>query len=153
MEESLFNRRQVLTGSVIAALGALWLLLALCPLGTAWMRLSRVPQGVPSRSLSMGLVSPSPHSSLDAARWHACRSWTRAREAAAQELESLEEWDPKANMDFRREDWLRRLMAGDPHSDLQRADSAATRAARLARTPQERFEAVLLLSCIDCDLG
>jgi hypothetical protein len=44
-------------------------------------------------------------------------------------------------------------MAGDPRGDLGRAFSAAARAARLAQTPQERFEALLLLSRIDCDRG
>jgi peroxiredoxin len=41
--------------------------------------------------------APPAHGAAEAARREACRDWTRAREAAARELESLENWDREAN--------------------------------------------------------
>jgi hypothetical protein len=128
-------------------------LLALC-LCTVWLLWrARIGPGMPPRPLRAYPAIPLPQSPSAVARWEASRAWTRAREAAAQKLETLEAWDSSVGDDPHREEWLCRLMAGDPHGDLQRAYSAAARAANQARTPQERFAAALLLSRIDCDLG
>jgi hypothetical protein len=50
-------------------------------------------------------------------------------------------------------DWRRRLLAEDSGGHLRRAETAARRAVAAARTPEEKHEALLWLSIIECGRG
>jgi hypothetical protein len=67
--------------------------------------------------------------------------------------ELLERLPPEESARLDVESWRRRLMARDRNGDLQHARAAGQKAAALARSPDERFEAALWLGLIECDAG
>jgi hypothetical protein len=130
----------------VLGLGTLLLVLPACDRGPAVERqvvvrkVRHAPPGNPS----------------EAALREACWSWTRAQRAATAELDLYESWDQRS-LDgpdgSERERWRRLAMSRDPSGELRRARAAALHAEKLAQTAGDTYEAAMLLSRIECDLG
>jgi hypothetical protein len=130
--------------------GALGLGLVLLPL--AWLNSTRTrpPGEGPVTGSEVRFSSQSPSG---AARRAACQAWVEAEQAVNRQCEALEAWDPQA--DTGAADFMRRreLLAQDRSGNLLRARHAAKRAAALARSPREAYQAALLLVRIEHDMG
>jgi hypothetical protein len=77
----------------------------------------------------------------------------RAQEAVSRECEALEAWDPRLTEAAGDAALRRQLLAADRSGDLGWARVQAQMAAALARTPEETYEAVVLLARLECDAG
>ena len=96
---------------------------------------------------------PIPRSPSEASRREASRYWIQARERVSEELDRQEEWDANGIHLTQRERRRQSMMAMDAGGDLVRARTAAARAETLARTADETYQAAVLLSRIECELG
>jgi hypothetical protein len=83
----------------------------------------------------------------------AARHRTRAKLAVSEELSALEVWDPEGMKDSNPEAWRLRQLSIDPDGNLKRAQTAAQRAAALARTSTDAYRAAELLVLIKHELG
>jgi hypothetical protein len=133
-------RRVQVTGMLGLILPTLWLV---------WVR-----KQAPVDPASTALVSPtSPHSPSAEARRAGWLGWLRAQEAVSRECEALEAWDPRVTTAVGDAPLRRQLLAADRSGDLGRAHMEAQRAAALARTTDEAYDAVVLLARLDRDEG
>jgi len=87
-----------------------------------------------------------PSSRSDQARRAAQQCWTHAQIAVNEQRYALEAWDPAADALFQTEAWRRQQLAVDATGQFRRARQWGEQAAALARTPEERFGAALLLA-------
>jgi hypothetical protein len=102
----------------------------------------------------VGLVIPtSKRSSSAEARGAAWQGWLRAQATMSRECEALEAWDPQVSMAVGDAALRRQLLAADRSGDLCWAHMQAQTAAALARTPEETYQATVLLARIKCDAG
>jgi hypothetical protein len=108
---------------------------------------SSTPPAVRTR----GIVSPLPRGASALARREAIRWYGRAVKLAIGRVEGLTDWDPQTTPGASSE--ARRRAAIADTAELRMAIRIAERAARLATTRDDRFEAALLLSRFDCDAG
>ncbi len=123
-------------------------LLCLIGLRATWHR-PELPSSTTGLARLPSRVISSP---TDQALWEARRRCGEAISAVVQQLERLENWDPETFDAAPRNDWLP-LLARDATGSLARARDAARRGIRLARTPDERYRAMLLLSRLECYAG
>jgi len=108
----------------------------------------------PTLSSSSAPVVPPPGRSPSAeARRAAWRGWMRAQEAVSRECEALEAWDPEVSKDVGDAALRRQFLVRDRSDDLGWAQMEAQMAAALARTPEETYDAAVLLARIECDAG
>jgi hypothetical protein len=127
---------------------------ALCLLGTPLTYVAYHQLAVRPALRDAPVPHPSgPHSPSDAALREAVHHWTRALDVADRERYAVEGWDPAAARGDDPETWRLRLMARDRYGDLRQARIAAQRAASLAQTPEETYQAALWLTAIDHDSG
>jgi len=85
--------------------------------------------------------------------WQARRWRARAIIAVNRDRDALEGWDPAGLAGIDDEVWRVKWMAADPTGDLRRAMALAERAATLARSPGEEYDAAELLVLLDHDRG
>jgi hypothetical protein len=123
-------------------------LLALPLLTLAWRPSTPPPADAPPVTHPTRQRRPSEEARREG--WRCC---IQAQQAVVREAETLEAWDPEASRAKSWPDRRRELLAQDPGGFLQRGRAAAQRAAALARTPAEAFDAALLRARIECDLG
>jgi hypothetical protein len=100
---------------------------------------------------SQGIVSPVPRGASARARREAIQWYGRALQLATGRVEGLEDWDPQAT--GRTTPEARRRAAISGTGELRMAIRIGERAAHLATTRDDRYEAALLLSRLDCDAG
>jgi hypothetical protein len=112
---------------------------------------------VVARQVVARKVLPAPPGNpSQAALSEACRGWTRAQKAVTAELDLYEGWDQRSLEEpdgVGRERWRRLAMSRDPTGELRRARAAALRAEKLAQTVGDTYQAAMLLSRIEGDLG
>jgi hypothetical protein len=95
-----------------------------------------------------------PHSPAEQALREAAKWWMSAEEAVITERETLiESMGTTFSEHIDHDQWRRELMARDQSGLLRRALGCASRAAELARSPQEEYRAVRLLARLECDAG
>jgi len=133
----------------------------LCLVGITMLRPAAFPRPValrcrrespPPRRVPAQRVDP-PSSRSDQARRAARQCWTHAKIAVNEQRYALEAWDPAADALFQTEAWRRQQLAVDATGQFRRARQWGEQAAALARTPEERFEAALLLAQLARDAG
>jgi hypothetical protein len=73
--------------------------------------------------------------------------------AVNRERSALEAWDPEVYEAASHEPLRRELMAADKTGELRRARARAQQAAELAQSPEESYQALLLLAAIECESG
>jgi hypothetical protein len=96
--------------------------------------------------------SPVPGSHAQALR-EARRLWGAAIRAVKPEMDAWAEQNPEATAAVSAEPLRRQFMARDQSGLLHRAREAGRQARKLARTPEERFQATYLLAILECDAG
>jgi len=128
--------------------------MSLCLLAVPLLRLARIRTTTPAPPCSTVVVVSAPERSPSAeARQAAWQGWMRAQEAVSRECEGLEAWDPLAAGGVADATLRRQFLAADRSGNLGWAHMQAQMAAALARTPEETYEAAVVLARIECDAG
>jgi hypothetical protein len=125
----------------------------LCFLGLLFLRLSWLSPGdSPGAKLThpygvRPLRGPADQALREARLWH-----LRAMQEVSARFDALEAWDPEAPAGRDPVAW-RQMMAQDAHGLLRRAREEAGRSLGLARSPQEVYQAALMLARMECEAG
>jgi hypothetical protein len=125
---------------------AILVVAVLVPLSVRWDSARQKP---PARSRS--IVPPPPRSTSARARREAIRWYGLSKQLVNARAEELEKWDPRM-VESMSPEALRRTMTADTR-ELQMAIQNGERAAHLAVSREDRYEASLLLSRLYCDAG
>jgi hypothetical protein len=132
------SRQRIVIAGIVGVLGV----------ALTWIVLTPTRTGTGRRPPSVAL--PRPRSASERARQEARRWYTRATLLTKQQQDGMEAWDAPALERLGPEAHRRSVIART--TELHRSRDAAERAARLATTREEKYEA-LLLSRLDCDAG
>jgi hypothetical protein len=132
------SRQRIVIAGIVGVLGV----------ALTWIVITPTRTGTGRRPPSVAL--PRPRSASERARQEARRWYTRATLLTKQQQDGMEAWDAPALERLGPEAHRRSVIART--TELHRSRDAAERAARLATTREEKYEA-LLLSRLDCDAG
>ncbi len=121
----------------------------------SWVRLAVRTKGsaLPAAWAMDRIGPPAPRNRFE---WvlRAARRWQiQAWRAVNEERYALEAWDPGAADSLDPAVWGRELLANDQSGRLRHARLLAAQAAALAGTPEEQYQAALLLAMLSCEAG
>jgi hypothetical protein len=145
------KRVQITGGLGLALLAVLLLLLASAILGSLAVRVRRASPA--SAAVRKPSHEPSSHTSFPEALREARRLWGAAMRAVKPEMDAWAEQNPEATAAVSAEPLRRQFMARDQSGLLHQAREAGRQARKLARTPEERYQATYLLAILECDAG